>query len=130
MIGKKKFKPKIFYNFSLDKVVSKDDYYRKLDSLLELSFLDKECKDLYGDTGHPSIDPVVFFKILIVGYVENIIYDRQLAKRINDSLSIRLFLGYDIDEDTPWHSTISRTRASIPQEVYDKVFSYMLRVCI
>lgn len=130
MIGKKDLEPKIFYNFSLDKAVSGDDFYRKLDRILDLSFLYKECKSLYGKTGNPSIDPVVFFKILIVGYLENIIYDRQLSRRIKDSLSIRLFLGYDIDEETPWHSTISRTRKRIPIEIYDKVFTYMLRVCI
>ena len=130
MIGKKGFSPKVFYNFSLDKVVPEDIYYRKLDRLLDLSLLYNECKELYGTTGNPSIDPVVFFKILIVGYLENIIYDRQLARRIKDSLSIRLFLGYDIDEETPWHSTISRTRIRIPVEIYEKVFTYMLRVCI
>jgi len=130
MIGKKDLEPKIFYNFSLDKVVPEDDFYRKLDRVLDLSFLYRECKSLYGTTGNPSIDPVVFFKILIVGYLENIIYDRQLARRIKDSLSIRLFLGYDIDEETPWHSTISRTRQRIPFEIFEKVFSYMLRVCI
>ena len=96
MIGKKDLEPKIFYNFSLDKAVSEDDFYRKLDRILDLSFLYKECKSLYGTTGNPSIDPVVFFKILIVGYLENIIYDCQLSRRIKDSLSIRLFLGYDI----------------------------------
>ena len=130
MIGKKDFAGKIFYNFSLDKIVSEDDFYRRLDRILDLSFLYKECKGIYGRTGNPSIDPVVFFKILIVGYLENIIYDRQLARRIKDSLSIRLFLRYDIDEEMPWHSTISRTRARIPVEIYDKVFDYMLRVCI
>jgi len=130
MIGKKDLEPKIFYNFSLDKIVPEDDYYRRLDRILDLSFLYNDCKGLYGSTGNPSIDPVVFFKILIVGYLENIIYDRQLARRIKDSLSIRYFLGYDIDEDMPWHSTISRTRARIPLEIYNKVFDHMLRVCI
>ena len=130
MIGNKDFAGKIFYNFSLEKIVPEDDFYRRLDKVLDLSFLHKECKGIYGRTGNPSIDPVVFFKILIVGYLENIIYDRQLARRIKDSLSIRLFLRYDIDEDTPWHSTISRTRSRIPIEIYDKVFDYMLRACI
>jgi transposase len=130
MIGKKDLKTKIFYNFSLDKTVPEDDFYRRLDRVLDLSFLHRECKGLYGSTGNPSIDPVVFFKILIVGYLENIIYDRQLARRIKDSLSIRLFLGYDIDEETPWHSTISRTRQRIPVEIFDKVFSCILQICI
>ena len=96
MIGKKKLQPKIFYNISLDKAVPEDDYYRKLDMVLDLSFLHKECKELYGTTGNPSIDPEVFFKILIVGYLENIIYDRQLARRLKDSLSIRLFCNTTI----------------------------------
>jgi len=130
MIGEKELNTKAFYKFSLAEAVPEDDYYRRLDRVLDLSFLRKECKGLYGTTGNQSIDPVVFFKILIVGYLENIIYDRQLAKRIKDSLSIRLFLRYDIDESTPWHSTISRTRALIPIEIYKEAFLYMLRVCI
>jgi len=130
MVGQKELNSKTFYIFSLERVVPEDDYYRKLDRLLDLSFLYKECKDLYGKTGNPSIDPVVFFKIQIIGFLENIISDRELAKRINDSLSLRLFIRYDIDEPTPWHSTISRTRERIPEAIYKEVFNYMLRVCV
>ena len=130
MIGKKRFNSKIFYNFSLDKVIPEDDFYRGLDGILKLNFLYRECRGIYGRTGNPSIDPVVFFKIMIIGYLENIIYDRELARRINDSLSIRYFLGYDIDEQTPAHSTISKTRKRIPEDLFKKVFEYMLRLCI
>jgi len=130
MVGRKEFEPKIYYNFSLSRVVPEDDLYRKIDRLLDLSFLYKLCKDLYGKTGNPSLDPVVFFKIQIIGYFENIISDRELARRISDSLSFRLFLRYDIDEPTPWHSTISRTRARIPEAMYIEIFNHILRLCI
>lgn len=129
MVGQKRLKPKVFYTFSLSRMVPEEDFYRRLDRVLDLSFLYKECKDLYGKTGNPSIDPVVFFKIQIIGFLENIIFDRELARRINDSLSFRLFLRYDIDEPTPWHSTISRTRERIPEAIYEEVFNYILRIC-
>ena len=130
MLGQKKFDEKIFYNLSLDRLVPADDFYRRLDHVLDLSFVRKECEPYYGSTGNPSIDPVVFFKILLVGYLENIVYDRQLSRRIRDSLSIRLFLRYDIDEELPWHSTISRTRQRLPISLYERVFDHMLNVCI
>ncbi|MDR0305487.1 MAG: transposase [Chitinispirillales bacterium] len=64
----------------------------------------------YGSEGHASVDPVVFFKICMVGYLNNIKSGRALIRFRSDSLSIRLFLGHDLDEALPYHSTISRTR--------------------
>ncbi len=130
MLGKKKFKPKMYYFISLNRLVPEDDFYRKVEAILDLGFTRQLCKNLYGKTGNKSIDPVVFFKIELYGYLEGITSDRALARRIRDSLSLRLFLYYDLDEETPCHSTISRTRRLIPQEVYEKVFDYMLSLCI
>ncbi|MXV39403.1 IS1182 family transposase, partial [Flavobacteriaceae bacterium Ap0902] len=77
-----------------------------------------------------SIDPIVFFKICLVGYLNNIISDRKLIEYCSDSLSIRLFLGYDIDETLPWHSTISRTRQLYEEDIFEEVFQYVLNKCI
>jgi transposase len=73
---------------------------------------------MFGKEGQKSIDPIVFFKICLVGYLNDIISDRKLIDFCSDSLGVRLFLGYDLDESLPWHSTISRTR----QLYDDKVF--------
>jgi transposase len=129
MLGQKKFQPKIIYNISLEGLVPPDDFYRRLESLLDLRFVYQECKNLYGKTGNPSIDPVVFFKLNIFGFFENIISDRDLIRKANDRLSIRYFLGYDIDEKLPWHSTISRTRSLIKKEVFEKIFEMVLERC-
>ncbi|RPJ24475.1 MAG: transposase, partial [Nitrosopumilales archaeon] len=129
MLGQKKFQPKIMYNLSLEELVPVEDFYRRLESVLDLRFVYQECKRLYGKTGNPSIDPVVFFKLNIFGFFENIISDRDLIRRASDRLSIRYFLGYDIDEKLPWHSTISRTRALITKDIFEKIFNKVLEQC-
>ena len=75
-----------------------------------MQFLYPATTCYYGSEGQESIDPVVFFKILLVGYLNNINSDRALMRFSSNCLDVRLFLGYDLDEQMPWHSTISRTR--------------------
>jgi transposase len=129
MLGKKKFEPKIMYNLTLDDLVPEDNLYRQIDKFLDLRFVYKECEKLYGKTGKPSIDPVVFFKLELFGYFENIISDRELIRKANDSLAARYFIGYDIDEKLPWHSTISRTRVLMSKEMFENIFSKILELC-
>jgi len=126
MLGKKKFQPKLIYNLTLDDLVPKEDFYRGLESILDLRYVYQECKNLYGRTGNPSIDPVVFFKINLVGFFENITSDRELVRTASDRLSVRYYLGYDIDEKLPWHSTISRTRTIIKKETFELVSNKIL----
>jgi transposase len=78
MQGRKHFTPQLFYQLSLDMLVPEDNYYRKLLTELDLHFIYKSTQKYYGKEGQESIDPVVFFKILLVGYLNNINSDRQL----------------------------------------------------
>ena len=114
----------------MDSLVPKDNYYRILLAELDLHYLYGATQKYYGSEGQESIDPVVFFKILLVGYLNNINSDRALLRFCADSLSIRLFLGYDLDEDLPWHSTISRTRQLYGEEVFLSFFQEVLRKCV
>ena len=129
MQGKKDFTPKLFYSMSLDRLVPQDHFYRKLNYIVDLRFLYKQTERYYGTEGQNSIDPVVFFKICIVGYLNNIVSDRTLIRFCSDSLSVRLYLGYDLDEELPWHSTISRTRQLFGKEVFLSLFQEVLRLC-
>ena len=63
--------------------------------------------------GRPGIDPVVYFKMLMVGFFEDIASERGIAVRCQDSISIRAFLGYDLTQDTPDHSTLSIIRSRL-----------------
>ena len=130
MQGKKTYQEKLFNNFQLSARVPETNFYRRLKEVLHLDFLYKETKGYYGDSGQKSIDPVVFFKLCLVGYLENIISDRKLVGHASMRLDILYFLGYDIDEELPWHSTISRTRQLFPEEVFERVFTHVLEMCV
>ncbi len=130
MQGKKRLTPELFTNVNIYDLVPIDNFYRKLLSELDLHFIYKATQQYYGLEGQESIDPVVFMKILLVGYLNNINSDRQLIAFCSDSLSIRLFLGYDIGEPLPWHSTISRTRSLYGEEVFLNLFKRVLKMCV
>ena len=130
MQGKKIITPQLFYHQSLDEMVPKDNFYRKVNENLSLDFLYKSTASYYGKCGQESIDPVVFFKILLVGYLNNINSDRALIRFSSNCLDIRLFLGYDIAENLPFHSTISRTRSLFGEELFLALFRKVLSLCI
>ena len=130
MQGKKIFTQKLFYQISLNSLVPQEHFYRRLNDILNLQFLYQATKKYYGSDGQKSLDPVVFFKICLIGYLENIISDRKLINLCSDSLAIRLFLGFDLDEQLPWHSTISRTRQLYEAVLFEEVFRKILSQCI
>jgi len=130
MQGKKHIEPKMLYTVTLEQLVPADNYYRRLNKVLNFHWLYGATKDYYGQEGQESIDPVVFFKMCMVGYINNIGSDRKLADYCADSLGIRLFLGYDIDEALPWHSTISRTRQLYGDEVFKQLFEQVFSKCM
>ena len=130
MQGIKELVPKMMYQVHIDNLVPQNNFYRLLNRELDLSFLYKSTEQYYGSEGQESIDPVVFFKICLVGYLNNINSDRKLIEYCSDSLAIRLFLKYDIDEPLPWHSTISRTRQLYGEEVFLQLFRKVLTLCV
>ena len=108
-------------------------FYSKLDQTLEsFSFSSRVrqlCSSAYATNGldRPGIDPVVYFKMLMVGFFENISSERAIAERCQDSISIRSFLGYDLTQNTPDHSTLSVIRSRLDQEIYEQVFLLILQ---
>ncbi|MCL6220981.1 IS1182 family transposase [Zunongwangia pacifica] len=130
MQGKKKYQEKLFTSFRLSDRVPQKNFYRRLKAALNLDFLYEVTHGFYGSSGQKSIDPVVFFKLCLVGYLENIISDRKLMEHCSMRLDILYFIGYDIDEGLPWHSTISRTRQLFPEEVFESVFTKVFSLCV
>jgi transposase len=130
MQGKKQIHPKMLYTITLEQLVPEDNFYRRLKKEISMEWLYKATTKYYGSEGQESIDPVVFFKICLIGYINNIISDRKLISFCSDSLGIRLFLGYDIDEQLPWHSTISRTRQLYGEEVFKQLFEQVFEKCM
>jgi transposase len=110
--------------------IPRDHFYVRLDRSLDLAFIYDLTRPLYAETrGRPSLDPVVFFKAMLVGFFENVVYDTELEYRIADSLTLRKFLGYALDERTPDESTLRKTRQKMPEAVFDQVFRKVLDQC-
>ena len=130
MQGKKSLSPQLFYQVSLDRLVPEDNFYRQLGKALDFGYLYKATAAYCGREGQQSIDPIVFFKILLVGYLNNINSDQALIRFCADRLGIRLFLGYDLQEQLPCHSTISRTRQLYGEETFLQLFQQVLKMCI
>ncbi len=130
MQGKKRYTEKLFTSFQLSNHVPEDNFYRRLKSVLDLQCLYKTTRKYYGTEGQQSIDPVVFFKLILVGYLENLNSDRKIIEHSRMRLDILFFLGYDLDEELPWHSTISRTRALYGEDVFKELFSKVLSLCV
>lgn len=107
-------------------------FYTKLDQTLDsFQFGDKArqmCAPAYSDSkrGRPGVDPEVYFKMLMIGFFENISSERGIAERCSDSISIRFFLGYDLTQSTPDHSTLSVIRDRLGEDTYQKVFVLIL----
>ena len=106
-------------------------FYVRLNEVLDGegfdAFAEKLCARFYAETmGRPGLTPGIYFRSLMIGYFEGIEAERGIAWRLKDSLSLRSFLGIALDEDTPDHSTISRTRRLIDVETHQEVFAWVL----
>jgi transposase len=130
MQGKKLFLDKEVTRFRLSERVPSHNLYRRLAELVDWSFLHDETRALYSHTGQPSLDPVVFFKLVLVGRLENLVSDRRLVEHYALRLDILFFLGNEVDEELPWHSTVSRTHQLFPAAVFERLFDYVFAQCV
>jgi len=105
-------------------------FYERLNQLLSKrgfdAFAESACESFYAKVGRPGLPPGVYFRALLVGYFEGIDSERGIAWRTADSLALRSFLGFELGQSTPDHSTISRTRRLIDVETHRKVFLWVL----
>src|SRR5688572_3666223 len=107
-------------------------FYQKLNRILDETgfdhFCEQQSKPFYSERlGRPSLAPGVYFRLMLLGFFEGIDSERGIAWRAADSLSLRQFLHYGIDEATPDHVTISRTRRLIGEETHRQVFGWVLQ---
>lgn len=108
-------------------------FYAKLNEVLAGwkfdAFVEGLCAQFYQEKmGRPSLEPGKYFRLLLIGYFEGIDSERGIAWRCSDSLSLRAFVGYRLDELSTEHSTISRTRRLIDYQTHQQVFQWVLKV--
>jgi transposase len=129
MMGTKQRNFTPLVNVSLEALVPQDHFYRHLERTLDLSFVRAFVQQTYAGGGRPSIDPVVFFKLQLVMFFEGIRSERQLMRHAADRLSVRWYVGYDLGEPLPDHSSLTRIRERYGVEVFRRFFEQIVEQC-
>lgn len=118
---------------TIEDLVPQGHFLRKLDALVDFSFIYDEVRELYcADNGRPGTDPVMLVKYLLVGYLYGIESERRIEQEIEVNVAYRWFLGMDLDERVPDHSTISqnRRRRFNGEDLFRHLFERILRLCM
>src|SRR5918995_6217610 len=115
------------HDLSLEDLVPEDHLYRRLEATLDLSFVRELVAPLYAKSGRPSGDPVVFFKLQLVMFFQNLRSERQLMGVVADRLSLRWYLGYDLFEPLPDHSSLTRIRERYGLSVFRCFFERIVQ---
>ena len=130
MIGKKARDFKQHTSISLNDMVPKDNLYRQIHQSIDLGFVRELVQDVYSPIGRPSVDPVVFFKLQLIAFFEGIRSERQLMEVVNLNLAHRWYIGYDLDESVPNHSSLSKIRERYGLETFQQFFEHIVELCI
>ena len=118
---------------TIEDLMPQQHFLRKLEAALDLSFVYEETTRLYSQKfGRPPIDPVVIVKYLLVGFLYGIPSERQIEQRIETDIALRWYLGLDLFDRVPDHSTISQLRRRKPsfRKVFRRLFEEVVRQCI
>jgi len=128
MLGKPQSKQIQMEFVTLEELVPKDHLLRKIESAIDFEFIRERVRDLYcADNGRPSIDPVILFKIIFIGYLYGVRSERQLMRDIQVNTAYRWFLGIGLQDKVPDASTLSQNRrrrfigSGIYQQIFDEI---------
>src|SRR5687767_5329154 len=116
-------------NRSLEDLVPDGHFYRHLEAKLDLGVVRDLVRTTYKEGGRPSVDPKVFFKLQLVMFFEGLRSERELIRMAADRLSVRWYLGYDLDEELPDHSSLTRIRKRYGLAVFRRFFETIIEQC-
>lgn len=128
-MGSKAVEPKLFVSFDLDSKVPRSHLLRRISEVTDFQFVRGLVRERYSQTGKPSVDPVVLFKLWLLGYLYNILSERRLCEEASMHLAWRWFLGYELDEELPDHSVLSKARRRYGTRVYELFFRRIVQLC-
>src|SRR3989304_6030597 len=130
MMGHRSKRFKLFTETNLEALLPADNFYRRLEEKLDLSFVRDLVRDRYEEMGRPSIDPVVFFKLHLIAFFDGITSERRLMETAQLNLAHRGSLGYHLDEPLPDHSSLSKIRSRHSLEGFHRFFERIVELCI
>ena len=131
MIGKKKSsQPTLFIPGSIEDFIPRDHILKKVDRVLDLSWLRAEVAHLYcEDNGRPGIDPEAAVRLMLAGFFHGIVHDRKLMREAQVNIAIRWFAGYTLEDKLPDHSSLTRIRQRWGEEMFRRIFARTVEAC-
>jgi transposase len=131
MMGTHQAQDELFsYRVNLDKRVRADHPLRRINGILDMSFVRPAVQACYGSNGHVGIDPVILVKMMLLLFLDNVASERELMAIIGERLDYLWFLGYGLDEEVPNHSVLSKARARWGREVFCQLFVRTVQQCV
>ena len=123
---------RLFYEFCLDERIPADHLLRRIDAVLDLSWLRSELAPYYSHTGCPSVDPELMIRMLLVGYCYSIRSERRLCQEVEMNLAYRWFCRLGLEDKVPDHSTFSVNRHGRfrDSDILRKVFEEVVCACM
>jgi len=117
----------LFGNYIYQHVIPVDHLLKKIDKIIDFGFVETETKQLYSSIGRPGISPVLMFKMIMVGFLYNI-SDRRLEEEVNLNIAYKWFVGLDVDQKAPDHSSLTRFRERLGEEGFRSLFNRIVQI--
>jgi len=132
MMSEQKIKQQRMMLVTLESLMPENHFLRSLEKLIKMDFIYDSVRELYSKKGRPSIDPVVLMKMLLLGYLYGIDSERKLEQEIKVNIAYRWYLGIDLEDKVPDHSTISqnRRRRYKGSTVFEDIFLRVVQQCV
>jgi len=132
MMSEQKSKQGRLMAVTMEALMPQEHFLRKLAETMDMGFIYELVRPLYGKRGRPSIDPVILIKMLLLGYLYGIDSERKLEQEIKVNIAYRWYLGLDLEDSVPDHSTLSqnRRRRFKGSTVFEEIFLQVVQMCI
>ena len=123
--------PRLFhYGVNLEKRVRSNNPLRAVKTAIDFGFVRKRVAGFYGKDGHESEDPIVILKLMLLLFMDNVSSERELMRIVGERLDYLWFLDFDLDEEIPNHSVLSKARKRWGTEVFEEVFIATVQQCV
>jgi len=132
VFGKKNLQKRLFYCFNMEDMIPENHILRLINKYVDFSFIHDKVRHFYSDIGRPSIDPEILIRMLLIGYLYGITSERKLCEEVKMHIGYRWFVGLDMNDEVPDHSTFSKNRHGRfkGSRIFQQIFDEIVRQCI
>src|SRR5689334_6580059 len=118
------------YGINLERRVRPNNPLRQIDAMVDFRFVRERVSHLYAKDGHESEDPIVIMKLMLLLFLDNVSSERELMRIVGERLDYLWFLKFDLDDEIPDHSVLSKARRRWGRAIFEEQFVRMVKACV